>query len=108
MELVNVYAERRQVYLTFDIKLWSLFSLLKFPQSDSEPKTGLWDVFWYSKLRKTQFSFFYIPEMKEKVELKPIPLRKEKRLSHSHLIRQKQLTNKGNLEFDWLCHSALL
>ena len=47
MELVNVYAERRQVYLTFDIKLWSLFSLLKFPQSDSEPKTGLWDVFWY-------------------------------------------------------------
>lgn len=61
MELVNVYAERRQVYLTFDIKLWSLFSLLKFPQSDSEPKTGLWDVFWYSKLRKTQFYFFYIP-----------------------------------------------
>jgi len=48
--------------------------------------------------------------MKEKVELKPIPLRKEKRLSHSHLIRQKQLTNKGNqpVEFDWLCHSALL
>ena len=40
MELANVYAERRQVYLTFDIKLWSL---LKFPQSDSEPKTGLWD-----------------------------------------------------------------
>jgi hypothetical protein len=29
-------------------------------------------------------------------------LRKEKMLSHSHLIRQKQLTNKGNqpVEFD--------
>ena len=61
MELVNVYAERRQVYLTFDIKLWSLFSLLKFPQSDSEPKTGLWDVFWYSKLRKTQLDLFLYP-----------------------------------------------
>lgn len=28
--------------------------------------------------------------MKEKVELKPIPLRKEKRRYHSHLIRQKR------------------
>lgn len=37
------------------------------------------------------------PIRSNKVELKPIPLRKEKRLSHSHLIRQKLnlLLNKG-------------
>lgn len=46
MELVNVYAERRDVPFPFDIKLWSLFSLLKFPQSYSEPKTAF-DIWNY-------------------------------------------------------------